>query len=232
MVNLGRVPRLIAPLNAYINNTTEYLTAPSSVDNRPNWQRLGLLPTELQTWQNLREQWNALYEKYSDKAGSRTIVITAKIHELQKKFTDFSSRILMRIPGMPEVNNDDAAIFNFILKRKDPSKHKSPVEEIPMFGQNPLGGGAVKFQVYPNNTDSRAKKLPGTEIEIRYHIQPTEEKPPLVDALTQHRISSKAIFILNTDSPGKMLYVSIRWIYIKHPERNGPWSGVQRVAVA
>lgn len=226
MSSLGRVPRLIAPLNSYINNTTGYLTSGS------NWLRLGLLATELQTWQDLRAEWNALYPLYSDKGESRTIVITAKLHEVQERFTEFASRLLQRMSNMPEVNEDDAAVFNFVLRRKGPTRHSTPINEIPLFGTKPIGGGTVKFYVYPAKTDSRARKLPGTEIELRYHIQPTEEKIPNPDSLTQHHISSKAIFLLPGCSAGKMLYVSLRWISIKHPERNGPWSGVKGVAVA
>lgn len=170
------------------------------------------------------------------------MVITNKIHGLQKKFTAFAGPILTRISGLPvdeqgilHVGNDDAAVFNFVLKRKSPTHHTTPMQEVPGFGITPLGGAVVKFHVHPIHDSSRARKLPGMEIELRFHILGPDEKIPAeAEALAQHRISSRAIFILDCGkgSAGKTLYVSLRWVLIKHPSRNGPWSPVYRMPVA
>jgi len=199
-----------------------------------NWERLGLLPQELEAWKKFRTQWNKLYQVYSNRKESRTIAITAKIHGLQKRFTVFSSRLLIRMRGMPYVTLDDAAVFHFIINRKDPTHSITLIKEIPEFGVTPLGGGVVRISVYPIHTDSRARKLPGAEIEMHYHVGASVTKPFNQDDLTQHHISTRAIFIFDFKNyrGGNTIYVSLRWIVISNPERNGPWSAIYKVALA
>lgn len=238
----GRIPIVADMFNTYINNTESYLRltgsvpTPSTSGGQPvvnasqitNWQRLGMIQTEMDAWTGFKNQWNALFVKYSDKEESRTTAITNKLHLVQSNFRLFAQPILTMIAGVRTVNDDDAAVFNIVIHRADPTHPVTPIDQMPTFSATPLGGAEIKFSFRPTHDSTRASKLTGaTGLELRYSFTDAPDGISLVS-------STKSIFILNLpeNSKGKTLHVSARWIVATDPRRNGPWSSTLSVVVA
>jgi hypothetical protein len=102
MPDRSRIPRKIAELNAYINNSTRYLLkdsppAPYCLPNqvpviRENWERLGVLPAQMKIFDTLVAQWRVPYKLYSSPAAyspaveSELLEIQIKLTELMEQF--------------------------------------------------------------------------------------------------------------------------------------------------
>jgi hypothetical protein len=258
----GRIPKSVDSFNSYINNTENYLRANltpteagkptdenSTTSRLPdewsktreettplytfNWQRLGMIASEMELWTNYKNQWNALYQKYSDKEASRTIVITNKLRGVQDDFKLFAQRLLNMMTGIRTVTDDDAAVLNFALYRSQPSRSSKPIEEIPTFSASPLGGEVIKFVCRPTSDSRRSSKQEeASGIEIRYEIGDGTFSTG-ADKYTFFA-STKSIFSLTLPkiAKGKTMFVSARWIVASDHDRNGPWSNVLSVVVA
>jgi hypothetical protein len=244
----GRIPVVIDTFNAYIINTERYLRAvpapppttsavapaPAVAPVVPNYIRLGMLDTEMNSWTSFKNQWIALYNLYSDKEESRTTAIKNKLRDVQTAFKIFAQPILTMITGFRTVTDDDAAVLHIVIHRKKPVHPVAPIEDVPVFGMFPLGGGEVKFSVRSVNDTKRASKILGADIEVRYSaIFVDEPTPKKVDDLIHDYISTKAIFILNIgiyDSQ-KTIYAVCRWVDVSNPSRNGPWTVIQKTPV-
>ena len=248
------VPRDISGFNAYVNDSTNYLLGVSvpptaatggaltaadaasiAVVPAPNYLRLGMSDTEMNQWRSYRDQWNALYPKYTLKDELRTTAIKNKLRTVLRNFVVFSTPRLRRMSGSENATEDDAAALRFVIVRKKPKHHGTQITDVPMLSLSPLGGGDVKFRVRPTTDTKRASKIAGADIEIRYQTTLLEEPAPLqIDELTKDLISSKATFIvhLGTQSQSKILYAACRWVVINDPSRNGPWSGIDKCVIA
>jgi hypothetical protein len=104
-----------------------------------------MIASEMDSWTNYKNQWNALYQKYSDKEASRTTVITNKLRGVQDSFKTFAQRLLNMMAGIRTATDDDAAVLNFVINRAQPSSSSTPIDEIPTFSASPLGGEVIKF---------------------------------------------------------------------------------------
>jgi hypothetical protein len=243
-----RIPKAVAEFNAYIINTERYLRAipvppppttsavpaGAAAPVQPNYIRLGMLDTEMNAWTGFKNQWNSLYILYSDKEESRTTAVKNKLRGVQNSFASFAQTLLVMMAGIRTVTDDDAAVLNIVIHRAHPSHRVTPITDVPLFGMFPIGGGEVKFVVRSANDTKRASKILGADVEIRYAAIFIDEVPPKkVDDLFHSYISSKAIFLLNIgvyDSQ-KTLYVALRWVDVKNPSRNGPWTVIQKTPV-
>jgi len=260
----SRIPRTPSGFNAYINNTKNYLlldaiVQPGMYIPQPfppilptgavsptvaptpflkNWQRLWLLPSEMDRWTSFCLQYSTLYAKYSDKAESRTRAVKDNMFSVMDAFSTFAQPILKRIEGDVYVTIDDLSVFHIksgFLRDAVPTRHRVPIIDLPEFSMVPLGGGEARFHVRSNTDSKRASKLPGTQIEVRYLIlSPDAPSPPHIDGLNRQIISSKAIFVFRSgdENTGKILYAAVRWIVVNDPSRNGPWTTIQNVGIA
>lgn len=222
----GRIPTTISLFNDYINNTEVYLRT------NLNSERLGMIPSEMDAWTNFKNEWNALYQKYSDKEASRTTVITNKLHDVQGNFRTFAQRLLNMMAGIRSATEDDAAVLNFVLTRAEPSRSNTPIDGIPTFSASPIGGGVVKFSVRPAKDSARASILEeASGIEIRYEIG---EASGTTSNNYTFFTSTRSIFNLTLpeNSRGKTMSVSARWIVANDQGLSGPWSNVLRVVIA
>jgi hypothetical protein len=203
-----------------------------------NWQRLWLLPSEMDRWTSFCLQYNTLYAKYSDKAESRTTAVRDNMFKTMDDFTTFAKPILTRIEGDVYVTLDDLSVFHIksgFLRDRVPTRHRVPIIDMPEFSMVPLGGGEARFHVRSNTDSKRASKIPGTQIEVRYMIlAPDAVSPPHVDDLNRQLISSKAVFVFRGGdaNTGKILYAAVRWIVVSDPSRNGPWTTIQNMGIA
>ena len=238
-----RIPIIVDHFNAYINNTERYLrltpippptAAPAAAPALANYVRLGMLDTEMASWTNFKNQWNALYAPYSDKQESRTTAIKNKLRDVQVAFQVFAQPLLTMMSGMRTVNDDDAAALHIVIHRAKPVHPVSPIIDVPIMGLKPIGGGEVKITVRRATDATRASKIVTAEIELRYaHIFIDEVVPKKIDDLFHDFISTKAIFVLHigVHDSQKTLYAACRWVDLSNPSRNGPWTVIQKTPV-
>jgi hypothetical protein len=192
-----------------------------------------MIASEMESWTNYKNQWNALYQKYSDKEASRTTAITNKLRSVQESFKTFAQRLLNMMAGIRTATDDDAAVLNFVINRAQPSSSSTPIDEIPTFSASPLGGEVIKFSFRPTSDSNRAGKLEDASgIEIRYEIGDGTSSTG-ANNLTFF-VSTKSIFNLTLpkSAKGKTMFVSARWIVASDQSRNGPWSSMMSVVVA
>ena len=236
-----RISRIIGEFNAYINYTTNYLleeTENASGTMTPNWERVGLTAQEKNQWVAFRNENNTQYALYANKKETRTTAVKDKFRTNQRDFIAFAQPLLNRIAYGPEVTIDDLEVFNIKagpLFDNTRTRITTPIEESVTFTMQPIGGGQLKFTCQSVSDSSRASKLPGTDIEMRYLVLPSEAPAPAsVGELTDDKISSRAIFVLSagTEFQGYRIYAACRWIVINNQDRNGPWSGIATVVVA
>jgi hypothetical protein len=213
--------------------TSAVAPAPAVAPVVPNYIRLGMIDTEMNSWTGFKNQWNALYILYSDKEESRTTAIKNKLRDVQKAFKFFAQPLLTMMTGIRTVTDDDAAVLHIVIHRAPPVHPVTPIDQIPAFSATPMGGSEIKFSVRPTHDTKRASRLPeATAVELRYEVG--DVAPVSAVVCTNMFQSTKSIFILALPdaSKGKMLHVSARWIVANDPARNGPWSGMFSVVVA
>jgi hypothetical protein len=258
-----RIPRTSSGFNAYINNTKNYLLLDTTVQpgmyipqpfppilptgaaplvavipSLKNWQRLWLLPSEMDKWTSFCLQYNTLYAKYSDKKESRTTAVRDNLLKVIDDFSAFATPILNRIEGDVYVTIDDLSVFHIksgFMRDQHPTRHRVPIVDVPVFGMTPLGGGDMRFTIRSTHDASRASKLPGTEIEVRYQLLFIDEPTPKhIDDMTKQYLSSKALFVFHcgADKTGKNMWAAVRYIVVNDPSRNGPWSTIQYMGIA
>ena len=257
MADLSRVPIKNGEFDTYIRTTTDWLFANSPVQSElfipqrwnpappgvameapvpvllKNWQRLWLLETEANSWRSQRDQWIAIYTKYSN-PDVRTRVITKDKETVLDAFTQFAEPLNERIAASPYITNEDRAIFRIKQRSKTRKHHTAPIEDFPEFTMHGIGSGEIKFSVRGTHDGDRASKLAGTQIEVGYIILiPDVPRPTNASELTQSFISTKAIFTHNfgAQNQGKLLFAACRWIVATDPARNGPWSNIQTILV-
>ena len=248
--NSGRIPLVIDTFNAYINNTEAYLrltaappagvtSAPAAADISmaavpllPNWQRLGMLDTEMASWTNFKNQWNLLYAKYSDKEESRTIAIKTKLRGVQKSFRAFAQPLLNMMSGIRTATADDAAVLNFVLVRKNPTHPTTSLTEVVVPFLTNLGGSQIKVKCRgPEDTKHYSKPKGATGVEMFYVFGETPPKDRSECKVSFY--SSKSIWKMSFD-PGmetRNLYAYFRWVVATDPSRNGPWSGQYNITI-
>ena len=246
-----RIPEKIGDFNAYLNDTTNYLlaapapsplaaeTAGAALAVVPNYVRLGITDAEMNQWRNYHDQWNALYPLYTQKKQTRTTSIKDQLRIVQKNFSRFvhESSLFERIISSVNRTLNDLEEFHikaFPLKDANPTQSHVQVITAPVFALVPIGSGDMNGEVRAFDDSTRASKLKGFEVEVRYAFLPQDEPRHLQIAdLNNSQIFSKAKFILHcgTDKQGKLIFAAARWINITDPGRNSPWSVISYVLV-
>lgn len=106
MPDRSRIPRKIADLNAYINNTCRWMLKESAPvpahllppDNRENWEKLGILPSQMRVFDTLFAQWQILYKLYSN-PGTSSPAIEEEIIGIRIRYT----QLVAQFPGLVAV---------------------------------------------------------------------------------------------------------------------------------
>ncbi len=226
-----RVPQKISDFNAYVNNTSDYLSG-TDPGTGTRYVRLGLSDAEFNQWVGFRNQWNPLYSKYSDKKESRTTAIKDKLHKIIKDFTLFSRDILNEIAGIRTSTIDDLEVFH--IKAKD----LRDTEPSPLHGTEPpavalknSGSPFVDFHIRSASDQTRPSMIKGYLVEVRWT---SGDPPPNFDApALRTEVSTRAHFRIDAGAAniGKTFYCYVRWRHRYNPQYNSGWTEVMQLLV-
>src|SRR4051812_47873633 len=140
MSETSREPRIISQFDVYVTTSDDHLQADdTSNPGHPNSERLGLTAAQATDWDDRRQEWDDLYDKYGTK-GTRTDVVRAQVSNFMKSFRGFAGPLLNMMAANPAANELDAAKLNFKLNRKSPSKRTSGITETIFPSIQSLGG--------------------------------------------------------------------------------------------
>lgn len=203
-----------------------------------NWKRLGMDKDEMAKWEELRDEWIPLHQKYSDKKAKRTTAIKDKMLDVQKRFIEFASPILNRIDGERAATIDDFEVLRIKfkpLKDETPSPvHGSHLQTgPPIVGLRNMGGGMIDVRVRRTSDATRNSMLKGFMIELRWLAGPPPPSTP-DDLVLIHELSSKSRFqvVAGMANLGKTFYCYARWRHKTNPAILSPWANLMQIIIA
>ena len=221
-----RIPRKDNEFNQYINNTTVVLLA---VGPPEGYVRLGLTVQEKDDWVAGRDAWNIVYPQFTD-LGQRTKSITAQKNTVKNDFIDFATPLLDKIAISANLTLQDRDTFNLPVPDTTPTP-RGNIEDVPIVGIKPIGGGQLKVRVRQDEDASRASRHPLADgLEFKgCIIDPADQSakiPSSPDECPKSHISKKALFNLELGAAnsGKRIYFYVRWINLSNPANSGPWT--------
>lgn len=222
----SRIPRLISKFQPFIFISSNYLT------KNNNAARLGITETEVAQWIAFANEWEPLYQLYSNKQTSRTTAIKDQLNNIIYKMVEYDRQIhlLDRIASSVNVTVEDAGVFNIkrgIYKRTH-TIHKTPISEPVSVLIQPIGGGLMNIKCY-SSTGKRSSIYSYAD-SVQYMYLMSDTPPASAEASGMIKeLSTRATFILETGSAnsGKYLSICLRWYNTKHPNLSGPWSALQ-----
>lgn len=227
-----RIPEGMAPFNAYINNSDDYLQALSADGVTKNWERLGLTIDMAAKWKDHRVEWrDNLYPVYSNPA-LRNKTTTKQVNDFRDEFKAIAGPMLNLMAASPNAGAEDEEMLNFVISRKKPTHSHTPITDT-CFGRfSALGGGEIKVSFTSDTDTKRASLIKGANcVQIAFKIGDT---PPahVLDG-TKLDLVPRASYIMDmgADNSGKKLFVYQRWYNSKYPELAGPWSGQQSLII-
>jgi hypothetical protein len=229
------VKQLGGPGKYFLNVTNTHATDSSTctVIFQPNWQRLGLLESVKQQWENDSSLWTSKY-LLAQSAETRTKAIVDEKNLLKETFTQFAQGVLKTIEGSINIVNLDYDIFN-IARRDDNNTPREPITTPPYTMLKPEAAGIVKVQNRVFEDSTRPSRHPDADaIELRWLIQELSAPPPAsYAALTNVEVITKATHTMLIDSinAGKRLYAVCRWRNNAEPHKSGPWGAIQSVVI-
>lgn len=228
-----RVAERDSDFDQYIQNTSKILENGSPIGS----VRLGLSNNEKIQWLAYRDEWVALYPKYTNEA-SRTKVIKKEKNNLKQKFTAFAARPLNKIAWSNNITQEDRNVFN-LPARKTTRAHRGAMHgDIPLGDLHGIGGSRIKVRARIEEAAGRCRKHPLADaVEMKYLVMEVERnylKPMVtVNDCTHSVISKKASFVMEAgqENLGKRLAAFLRWVNFSNPANNGPWSQMLNVIV-
>jgi hypothetical protein len=229
------VKQLGGPGKYYLNVTNTHATDSSTclVTFQANWERLGLLESVKQKWENDSSLWAHKYLLTQSEI-TRTPALVEEKNLLKDAFTPFAQGVLKTIEGSVNIVNEDYGIFN-IAKRDDTNTPREPITTAPITILYALAAGMVKVENRAIHDSTRPSMLPNADaIELRWIIQDIAAAPPASWAsITNVNVISKATYTMMIDpiNAGKRLYVVCRWLNNAEPNKSGPWGTIQSVVI-
>lgn len=227
----GRIPRLFAPFNAFINSTTDYSLAMSG--GATNWSRLGITGPEINAWIVYRTNWNELYAKYIN-LDLRTKLVKDDMKTLLQSFTLFAQPILDRISGAAQATNADYEAYHIkrgILQDKTRTRFRAP-ESTPVV-LSIMNMVPMHHTIrYKDSVLLTRGKPPGVvHCQIKYIVRDLDNPPDSVDDCVLEKISAKtpATILHVSGSSGKAAFYFLRWV--NENGEVGGWSATYHAMV-
>lgn len=218
-----RIPRSDHRLDSYIRTTTNALLVPGPP---PAWQRLGLSEAEKDQWKALHDEWRMAFGRNADQRLRSAVAIKDK-NNVRKRFTAFSTPILIRLQAQTHLTTDDRVVFNVPLRKRTVTK-RSEMHDAPVVKLQNMEGGWIKVRVRLQASEGRGRIHPQADhMEIRYALIPLGATPPETgmdcsgSALTRRALS---VLKLPSDALGKVIYLFCRWVNASDLKKSGPWS--------
>lgn len=230
-----RVPRPDNPFDTYIKRTTDTLL---TAGPPTTWSRLGLIQVEMDEWQGYRDDWAANWTLYKNPL-TRTQGITTAKNSIKHQFIDFTTPLLNRILGSPNLTDDDRIAFNLPPADRSRSK-RGKIIGTPFTTIRSIAVGTLRVRTRVEATDKRSALHPLADgVEIRYAILADNEKEPAIPPRTAEDcpyvvVSTRSLFNL---SPGprestKRIYAFVRWVNLTNPANNSPWTDMIQAVIS
>ena|ERR1051325_5024480 len=229
MADRSRISTSPLIFDCYIRRSNTFLQRDSEGEPAtPNWQRLGLTEQEADEWNRRRDYWvNILIKKYTDRS-KRTQVVTEEVKNFIASFREFANPLLNIIAVNRAATAEDAAVFNFKLRRKKPSVVREQITELCFASLQPVGGGRM-FMKCRTATQSKRGSLPARtdSVMFAYRIGDTVPQHPDDGCTIITRRQSKIDFDFGVKASGKRVHIFFCWNDSKRPWLSGPWSNVR-----
>jgi len=185
-----------------------------------------------------RQEYEPLYHKSQVKQ-NRTSGDVFSHRDIRKTYEkEIREFVNAYIRYNPAITSDKKVEMSLTIRDTEPSP-KPKINDIPIVGLMPLGGGWIDVRCRTETDQTRDSMHPDANvIECRYTlvpIQPGVRKPwPNLDDCKEVITSTKAHFIIkcgDTDA-GKHFYGFFRWVNLTNPANSGVWSNAKTVVIA
>jgi len=232
MSDTTRVPRIISLFDVYVTTSDDHLQADdTSNPGHPNYERLGLSAAQATDWDDRRQEWDDLYDKYGTK-GTRTDVVREQVANFMKSFREFANPLLNMMAANPAATVLDGAKLNFKLTRKAPSKRTTQITETIFPSIQSLGGNEFFFSFRAIADSKRASLLKGVDSVIAWYKIVTNE--PVSASIEPDETWNSIVFYKSRNtfktpagSKGKYLLIAFQWAYTPNRALAGPVCGVK-----
>lgn len=229
-----RIPTGILKFHAFIGLTSEYMTANSN----ENGLRLGWTIAEINQWATYKTTDDVYYPKWIDKIIRNTDTTNHLKENISNCRTfDRTHKLIDRIASSPNAVLRDYEVFNIhegILKDKVKSTPTAEIKETVEYFIKYVGGGRIIHSCRPNGTVNKSHIPEGADgIEIRCKVGDPAPTDPDNTEVKYLRISTSATVTQDFGSAnvGKKAYLYYRWVDLKNPHRNGPWTLMITIAI-
>ncbi|WP_163707748.1 hypothetical protein [Mangrovibacterium lignilyticum] len=226
----ARIPRLILPFNAYLNNTEGYLKAGTPTTNA---DRLGILPEELATWSGFLAVWTPNFLLYSDKKNSRTTTVIEQLKLVIDNTANYDHQrnLLDRIASSPNVTLTDLTTFNIkgsLLAKTTHSRPTTPLPNLVLASLKQMGGGKLSVQCRSSEGGGISIEKDANAVEYLYKTGTTAPLS-ISDEGLKTGLSTRARFTLalGAEKSAQYAYLYFRWVNTKYPDLAGPWSALR-----
>jgi hypothetical protein len=240
MPDRSRIPKAIAKFDSYINKTDKKLQE-IAMGTTTNWQRLGLSMANADKWHNLRSFWHdELFRKYNDPALS-TSIIKKQVKNFIQQFKKFANPQLNIMAASLNATEVDEAVFNFVIKRADPTRTSVPIQQTVTVAFKHHGSSDLAFVCSIGQGANRRSKASGSDsVQMAYmilddnHTDASTAFPNADDPRMTREIFTKSRFTKHMGSGNltKRVVVFMRWYHTRHPELAGPWTEVMILVIA
>ena len=244
-----RVPKKDSEFDPYIRNTTTVLETGIPLGA----VRLGLTVGQGTQWLGFRDQWIAVYPKYTNSA-TRTTTITNAKNTIKKEFTLFAEKPLKLIEASDNLTADDRGTFK--LPERDRTKtSRGAIADAPFGTIKGTGGGMMEVRVRRANDATRSSMHPLADaVEFKYLIldnsngtqnppppMPTPQpvgkdlnKAPTPDDCPLAVTSKTALWRINlgTQNQAKRIVGFLRWVNLTNPANNSGWSDLMTTIIS
>jgi hypothetical protein len=216
----GRISRVDAIFNSYINNTSAYL---STGGPPTNGVRLGLTAGEVTDWATFRGDWNSSYASYTN-PDTNTKTIKDTKNAIKRNFITFASPLLDRMATSTAITLADRNTLNIKERDTTPSARPAIGTEPSVKGKSKPGAN-ILLECRVESDSSRTSRHPDSDgAEVCFIVGTAPPRNPA--ECTRRQVSKKARITLELDiaDAGKKFFGYVRWVNLSEPSKNGPWS--------
>ncbi len=215
-----RISRTIKGFNNDLVDTNDYLTqecAPPPVGNT-NGQRLGWTVAELAQWVLFLSMWAPLYILYSNKKGTRTSLITAKLKKIIKDCVAYerSHHLYDRMAVNSNATTDDFTVFRIVrsteLEETTRTKPKDVGVKTVIIAVTLIKHLLHKLLVKAPNIDGRGKEEGVKNILVYVAYTEIKDEAPLLETFNYYGDVSRGYITIihDEDKIGKKAWYIAR----------------------
>jgi hypothetical protein len=243
MPDRSNVPKQIPEFDKWIRNTNKRQLAVNADTSNPFWKDYGWTSAQSADFKTKwHDQWvNELYPSWSN-ALKKTKPVNEGVVRFMKKFKEMvrNQQLIAKIKSSAVASEAEALTWNFVLKRKQPSRHTVRIGKTIAAMVKAAGRGLIRCVVRYGGDESRPSiPRPDGADSVQYACAVFNTKEETMnEKLTpdemRKEISTKASFQFDAGfaNQAKWLVIYFRWYNTKHPNLAGTWSVMYVLAIA